>query len=72
MFTVVKIVNAGEKATEALRKIGEFDESELPPFITPLKNLVLKINNLVDDIQSDVLGFYNVRIVITIDNSIRT
>ena len=45
----------------ALEKISGYDDKELPPFIIPLKNLVLKVSNLVNDIKTDVIGFCNVR-----------
>nr|KAG5704727.1 hypothetical protein BaRGS_005183 [Batillaria attramentaria] len=54
-----KIVAVGKKAVEALLTIGQYDDKELPPFIIPLKNLVMKVSNLINDIRSDVMGFYN-------------
>lgn len=44
-----------------MKMIGKFDETQLPPFIKPVKNLILKVQTLFNDIKTDVMTFYNVR-----------
>ncbi|KAL8577050.1 hypothetical protein ACOMHN_049910 [Nucella lapillus] len=55
-----KIILVGMRVYTALEKIGTYDDRQLPPFMIPLKNLVLKVANLVNDIKNDVIGFCNV------------
>lgn len=41
-------------------QIGSIDESQLPPFIKPVQNLVDKVQNVLNTVKSDILGFFNV------------
>lgn len=54
------------KAAAAVRRLGEIDESELPPFIIPARNFILKVANLYFDIKTDVMDFYNVMLTLII------
>ena len=42
------------------QKIAKYDDKKLPAFMLPLRNLCRKVDTLINDIRSDVMGFYNV------------
>ncbi|VDI06315.1 Hypothetical predicted protein [Mytilus galloprovincialis] len=54
--TVVKL---RETAIEVIKALGRIDERDLPPFIRPVKRLVMHVTKLFNDIKSDVMTFYN-------------
>ncbi|KAL8609979.1 hypothetical protein ACOMHN_029472 [Nucella lapillus] len=54
-----KLFAAGKDINKALEKISQYEVKALPPFMRKLRNLVLKVSNLINDIRSDVTGFYN-------------
>ncbi|XP_076472269.1 uncharacterized protein LOC143301765, partial [Babylonia areolata] len=54
-----KMLEVGQNIQKALEKISQYDDKQLPPFAVKLKNLVLRVSNLINDVRSDVTGFYN-------------
>lgn len=66
-FQVVKL---RETAIEVTKALGRIDERDLPPFIRPVKRLVMHVTKLFNDIKSDVMTFYNVNIILQVDISI--
>lgn len=54
------MVSILDKAGMAVNLLGEIDEKDLPPFIRPMRNLVLKITSLAGSAQGDVMAFFNV------------
>ncbi|XP_048250793.1 uncharacterized protein LOC124111176 [Haliotis rufescens] len=54
-----KVVEVGKKSALAMAAMGEIDEEQLPPFIRPTRNLIVKVTNLYKDIKSAVMTFYN-------------
>lgn len=57
-----QVLNLRATAVRVMKKLGEIDPLELPPFIVPLRNLVVKVTTLYNDIKTDVMNFYNVSI----------
>ncbi|VDI25865.1 Hypothetical predicted protein, partial [Mytilus galloprovincialis] len=55
----LKIANLRSNARKLVDQIGSIDESQLPPFIKPVKNLVDKVQNVLNTVKSDILGFFN-------------
>ena len=47
--------------------LGQIDEQELAPFFQPLQNLITKVTTLVNDIKTDVMNFYNVSCMISLN-----
>jgi len=47
---------------KAMLMFGQLSESDLPPFLRPLRNLVFKVTKLFNDIKTDIMNFYNVSI----------
>ncbi|ESO82597.1 hypothetical protein LOTGIDRAFT_236952 [Lottia gigantea] len=54
-----KVVKLGKRAIEIMKRLGEIDESELPPFIRSIRKLVTKVVTIYNDVRKDVMGFYN-------------
>ena len=55
-----QVINLREKAIQAVKTLGRIDEFDLPPFIRPVKKLVMHVQKLFNDIKTDVMTFYNV------------
>jgi hypothetical protein len=60
ILLLFQVAELRSRAINAMKIIGQFDETQLPPFIRPVKNLILKVQTLFNDIKTDVMTFYNV------------
>ena len=49
-----------------MERLSDYDDSELPPFLVPLKRLIVRVSSLINDVRSDIMGFYNVSILISV------
>lgn len=56
----LQIADLRSNARKLVDQIGSIDESQLPPFIKPVKNLVYKVQNVLTTVKSDIMGFFNV------------
>ncbi|VDI78347.1 Hypothetical predicted protein [Mytilus galloprovincialis] len=54
-----KIANLRSDAMRFMDKIGLIDETQLPPFIKPVKNLIDQVQNKLNTVKSDIMGFDN-------------
>ena len=55
-----QVAGLREKAIKVVKALGQYDEQDLPPFIRPVKKLVMHVQKLFNDIKTDVMTFYNV------------
>ncbi|XP_064646638.1 uncharacterized protein LOC135499666 isoform X2 [Lineus longissimus] len=69
-----KIADIGRKGFQAMRMIGMFDDTELPAFLRPAKNVIIRITNLYNSIKTSIMDFYNkmTDAVITFRRSFKT
>lgn len=44
----------------AMKKFGEYDPKDMPPFMKPVVNLVSRVQTFLNRLKSDVLVFFNV------------
>jgi hypothetical protein len=54
------------KSEDGIKRRGDFFWS-LAPFFQPLQNLITKVTTLVNDIKTDVMNFYNVSCIISLN-----
>ena len=60
MIVLFQVWSLRDKAMNVMKTLGQIDEAELPPFLRPLRNLVVKVSTLFNDIKTDIMNFYNV------------
>ena len=61
-----QIIEAFKKMHSLMERLSDYDDSELPPFLVPLKRLIVRVSSLINDVRSDIMGFYNVSILISV------
>lgn len=55
-----QIANLRSNAKKYIEELGSIDDSQLPPFIKSVRNLVEKVQTLLNNVKSDIMLFYNV------------
>ncbi|XP_052083536.1 uncharacterized protein LOC127720827 [Mytilus californianus] len=55
----VKVKDLRNKAANVMKMLGQLDEEELPPFLRPLRNLIVKVTTVFNDVKTDIMNFYN-------------
>ncbi|CAG2189963.1 unnamed protein product [Mytilus edulis] len=54
-----KVWGLRDKAANVMKMLGQLDEEELPPFLRPLRNLIVKVTTVFNDVKTDIMNFYN-------------
>ncbi|CAC5381353.1 unnamed protein product [Mytilus coruscus] len=54
-----KVADLRSVAMKAMKKFGEYDPKDLPPFMKPVENLVSRVQTFLNRLKSDVLVFFN-------------
>ncbi|XP_052074034.1 uncharacterized protein LOC127711917 [Mytilus californianus] len=54
-----KVWGLRDKVANVMKMIGQLDEEELPPFLRPLRNLIVKVTTVFNDVKTDIMNFYN-------------
>ncbi|VDI24688.1 Hypothetical predicted protein, partial [Mytilus galloprovincialis] len=54
-----KVWSLRDKAVNVMKMLGQLDEEELPPFLRPLRNLIVKVTTVFNDVKTDIMNFYN-------------
>ncbi|VDI04283.1 Hypothetical predicted protein, partial [Mytilus galloprovincialis] len=54
-----RVANLRSITMNAMKKFGEYDPKDMPPFIKPVVNLVSRVQTFLNRLKSDILVFFN-------------